>query len=120
MLGIRPESFEDAAFADASLPQLDVEVAVVEDLGSDAHVIFPVDAPRIEAEELRQTDDDEALIVGDGVGLHCPGRRRAPLPGSASRSASSIDPAGFYWFDPDTGASLHRRAASAADKLVLR
>ena len=31
----------------------------------------------------------------------------------------SIDPAGFYWFDPDTGASLHRRAASAADKLVL-
>ena len=45
VLGIRPETFEDARFADPSLPQLDVEVAVLEDLGSDAHVVFPVDAP---------------------------------------------------------------------------
>ena len=50
-----PESFEDAAFADPALPQLDAEVAVLEDLGSDAHVIFPVDAPRVETEELRPT-----------------------------------------------------------------
>ena len=41
VLGIRPESFEDASFADPSLPQLDVEVAVLEDLGSDAHVALP-------------------------------------------------------------------------------
>ena len=33
--GIRPEAFEDAAFADPSLPQLDVTPAVLEDLGSD-------------------------------------------------------------------------------------
>ena len=32
----------------------------------------------------------------------------------------SVDPAGFYWFDKETGASLRRRAASAADELVLR
>src|SRR5687767_8446085 len=35
VLGIRPESFEDAAFADPSLPQIEVDVAVLEDLGSD-------------------------------------------------------------------------------------
>ena len=40
VLGIRPEAFEDASFADPSLPQLDVDVAVLEDLGSDAHVLF--------------------------------------------------------------------------------
>src|SRR6185312_2087436 len=33
VLGIRPEAFEDAAFADSSLPQLDVRVTVFEDLG---------------------------------------------------------------------------------------
>ena len=50
ILGIRPEAFEDAAFADPSLPVIDVEVAVIEELGSDTHVIFPVDAPRVDSE----------------------------------------------------------------------
>src|SRR2546421_7828192 len=57
--GIRPEAFEDAAFADPSLPQLDVEVTVLEELGSDAHVIFPVDAPRVNASEVREAVEDE-------------------------------------------------------------
>ncbi len=119
VLGIRPESFEDAAFADGTLPQLDAVIAVVEDLGSDAHVIFPVDAPRIEAEELRPAQDDEALIAGDGsvftarVDARTSARAGEPL-------RISVDPAGFFWFDPETGASLRRRAASAADELVLR
>ena len=119
VLGIRPESFEDAAFADGSLPQLDAEIAVVEDLGSDAHVIFPVDAPRIEAEELRSTNEHDAVIAGDGsVFTARVDARTAASVGEPLRLA--IDPAGFYWFDPDTGASLRRRAASAADELVLR
>ena len=120
VLGIRPESFEDAAFADASLPQLDAEIAVVEDLGSDAHVIFPVDAPRIEAEELRSDRRRGSADRRRAARPSPPGSTRAPLPGSASRFACRVDPAGFYWFDPDTGASLRRRAASAADELVLR
>src|SRR5438067_9212762 len=41
VLGIRPESFEDAAFA-PGLPTIRVQVAVVEELGSDAHVFFTV------------------------------------------------------------------------------
>jgi ABC-type sugar transport system ATPase subunit len=53
VLGIRPECFEDASFADPSLPQLDVEVAVLEELGSDAHVLFRVDATPAGAEETR-------------------------------------------------------------------
>jgi multiple sugar transport system ATP-binding protein len=119
VLGIRPESFEDAAFADGSLPQLDADVAVLEDLGSDAHVIFPVAAPRVEAEELRAADDEEALIAGDGsVFTARVDARTAARVGEPRRL--SVDPAGFYWFDPDSGASLRRRTASAADELVLR
>jgi multiple sugar transport system ATP-binding protein len=118
VLGIRPESFEDAAFANSSLPQLDAEVAVLEDLGADAHVIFPVDAPRIEAEDLRPTDEEEALIAGDRAVFtaRVDPRTRAHQGGSLRLA---VDPAGFYYFDPDTGASLRRRAASAADELVL-
>ena len=51
VLGIRPESFEDAAFA-PGLPTIDVVVEVLEDLGSDAHVFFTVDARSITAEVL--------------------------------------------------------------------
>ena len=119
VLGIRPESFEDAAFADPSLPQLDVEVAVLEDLGSDAHVIFPVDAPRVETEDLRPPDEEEALIAGDGAVFTARvDPRTEARQGGAVRLA--VDPAGFHCFDPATGASLRRRAASAADELVLR
>ena len=51
ILGIRPESFEDAAFA-PGLPTIEVVVEVLEDLGSDAHVFFTVDARSITAEVL--------------------------------------------------------------------
>ena len=52
ILGIRPEAFEDAALADPGLPTIDVDVLVLEELGSDTHVIFPIDAPRVEAEDI--------------------------------------------------------------------
>ena len=42
VLGMRPETFEDAAFASPELPTIDVEVVVLEDLGADAHVFFRV------------------------------------------------------------------------------
>src|SRR6266513_1684573 len=42
--GIRPEAFEDAAFAPGDLPQIDVHVEVLESIGSDAYVFFRVDA----------------------------------------------------------------------------
>jgi multiple sugar transport system ATP-binding protein len=118
VLGIRPESFEDAAFADGSLPQLDAAVAVLEDLGSDAHVIFPVDAPRVEAEDLRPADADEELIAGTGTVFTARvDARTAATPGETVRLA--VNPAGFYYFDPETGASLRRGVTAPADELIL-
>ena len=40
---------------------------MLEELGSDTHVIFPIDAPRVEAEELRAAADHEedALLADD-------------------------------------------------------
>ena len=62
VLGIRPENFEDAAFAPGS-PTIEVGVEVVEDLGSDAHVFFHVDAPPITAEILEAAADSSLLTV---------------------------------------------------------
>src|SRR5207249_7221510 len=59
ILGIRPESFEDVAFAEPGLPQIEVAVTVLEEVGSDAHVIFPVDAPKVDVADLRAARDDE-------------------------------------------------------------
>jgi multiple sugar transport system ATP-binding protein len=107
ILGIRPEAFEDAAFAQDGLPTVDVDVSVLEELGSDAHVIFTVDSPRVEAEELRAAQDEEeaALIAEDRAVFNArvDTRTRARV---GERLKLAVDPRGFYFFDPETGQSL--------------
>ena len=61
ILGIRPEAFEETSSPGAST--VEVTPAVVEGLGSEAHVFFPVDAPAVTAEILEKAEE-EALIPG--------------------------------------------------------
>ena len=106
VLGIRPETFEDATFAAAELPAIDVEVVVLEELGSDAHVFFRVDATRIAAENLGEDDDTTVDLVTDRGSLlnaRVDPRTSARV-GSTLRLA--VDPSRFHFFDPDTGSSL--------------
>ena len=110
VLGIRPESFEDASFADPSLPHLDVDVMVLEDLGSDALVVFQVDAPPVQTEELRR-DDEETLIARDGAKFTA----RVDHATAASAGAPlrlAVDPAGFHYFDHETGQNCGRAESS--------
>jgi multiple sugar transport system ATP-binding protein len=107
VLGIRPESFEDASFADPSLPHLDVDVTVLEDLGSDALVVFHLDATPVHTEELRRDQDEETLLARDGARFTA----RVDVateaqPGAPLRLA--VDPAGFHYFDRDTGERCRR------------
>jgi multiple sugar transport system ATP-binding protein len=110
VLGIRPESFEDAAFADPSLPRLDVVVKVVEELGSDSHVIFPIDAPRVETEELRETreGEDESLLAGDRAVFNARVDPRTTASAGASLGLA-VDPTRFHFFDPATGENIGLR-----------
>jgi multiple sugar transport system ATP-binding protein len=115
ILGIRPESFEDSAFSERGLPQIEATVAVVEELGSDAHVIFQVDAPRVEAEELRAAveEEDEGLLADERTSLF--NARVDPRTSArvGERIQLSVDPRAFYFFDPATGDSLARPARNA-------
>jgi multiple sugar transport system ATP-binding protein len=112
VLGIRPESFEDATFA-PGLPTIEVEVAVVEELGSDAHIFFQVDAPPITAEVLESAADgallprNQALFTAR-VDARCTARVGEKL-------QLAVDPARFHFFDPDTG---DRLAPTGAPELV--
>jgi multiple sugar transport system ATP-binding protein len=115
ILGIRPESFEDAMFADSGLPQVNVDVSVLEDLGADAHVIFPIDAARVSAEDLEAAVDEpvEGLIADDQRSLFNArvDPRTSAAPGRPIRLA--VNPAQFHFFDPETGAALRPEAVLA-------
>jgi multiple sugar transport system ATP-binding protein len=104
--GIRPEAFEDARFADPSLPQLDVDVQVVEDLGADAHVIFEIDAPPVDVSEVREAaGEEEALIASNRASFTARvDPQTAARPGRPLRLA--VDPAKFHFFDPQSGLRL--------------
>ncbi|HEY3578296.1 MAG TPA: sn-glycerol-3-phosphate ABC transporter ATP-binding protein UgpC [Gaiellaceae bacterium] len=105
--GLRPEAFEDAAFAEPDLPRIDVKVEVVEELGADTHVLFTVAAPRVEASEVREAagDEDAALTAVDGSLFTArvdPGT--SARPGAPLRLA--VDPSRFHYFDRETGLRL--------------
>ena len=115
ILGIRPDDFEDVAFGDPDLPTIDVRVSVLEELGSEDHVIFPVDAQRVEAEELRDAHDDEdaqLLAEGDSMFTARVDPRTSAVVGGTVTLA--VNPAGFHFFDPETGQTLRAREGELA------
>ena len=108
VLGIRPECFEDATFADRSLPQVDVQVAVLEELGSDSYVVFPVAAQPVRVEEIKR----EQLIAEEGTTFTArvsPETRARPT----ERLRLAVNPSRFHFFDLETGASLAPARAQA-------
>jgi multiple sugar transport system ATP-binding protein len=108
VLGIRPESFEDAAFA-PGLPTIAARVEVVEELGSDAHVFFEVDAPPITAEAL-ETAAGSGLGEGRALFTARVDARTAAREDSILELA--VDARRFHFFDPDTGVRLARSGAA--------
>jgi multiple sugar transport system ATP-binding protein len=107
ILGIRPESFEDAALA-PELPTLDVQVEVVEELGSDTYVFFNVAAPPVTAEIL-EAAGERALLLSESALFTARVDSRSPAR-VGERLELAVRPERFLFFDPDTGARLPTRA----------
>jgi multiple sugar transport system ATP-binding protein len=103
ILGIRPESFEDAAVRPGA-PEIEVTPVVVEELGSDAHVFFPVEASKITAETAQQTEDASLLVEDQALFSARVDPRTSARVGKRLRLA--VDPSRFHFFDRETGASL--------------
>ena len=114
IVGIRPEAFEDAAFAPSSLPQVEVRIEMIEELGSDAHLFFRLDGVKpVQVEEAgSREEDDEATLLADSGDAFFTARvdaRTTARVGDTVRLA--VDPSRFYFFSPETGETLLRTAA---------
>jgi len=118
VLGIRPESFEDAVLAPAGMPVIEVDVDVLEELGSDSHAFFHVDAKRISAESVEAAGADEATLVVEPralVNARVDPRTQARVGG---RLVLAVDPSRLHFFDTGTGASLLAHAPVRAPDAV--
>jgi multiple sugar transport system ATP-binding protein len=113
IVGIRPEAFEDAEFSASGLPQIEVRVEVLEELGSDAFVFFEVDSKPIVVEEAISMDgDEEGQLLAERkkalFAARVDARTRAKV-GDTMRL--TVDPSRLYFFSPETGESLLSHAA---------
>jgi multiple sugar transport system ATP-binding protein len=112
IVGIRPSDLEDAVvWSGESLPTFEVRAEVVEDLGSEVNVLFTVEAPSVASERAAAHTDGTLALAGDDQTVFCArlDSRTTCGPGAAVRL--TIDPARFYFFDPDTGEAIGQRAA---------
>ena len=116
ILGIRPTDFELATPAtDPALPRMRVAVDVVEKLGSESHLIFAVDAPRVSTDAVRAAQDadgaDEAVLLADDLRSEFTARidgRHSVDPGETVELA--VDHRALHAFDVESGLALRARA----------
>ena len=121
ILGIRPAEFEDASLADPDWARMQVTANVTEELGSEIHVIFTLDAvpvqhPSISDAVAADGDADEAAAVlagGKSLWTARVASRSRVRPGQPVELA--VHTANLQFFDPATGLAIgHPEAAAAA------
>jgi multiple sugar transport system ATP-binding protein len=110
--GVRPTDLKPAApDTDPGLPRLRAELEVVERLGTESHLIFAVDAPKLAGEAASAADEateesDATLLAADNRArftARVEGRRRF-TPGEAVEF--TVPPDAVHLFDPATGEAL--------------
>jgi multiple sugar transport system ATP-binding protein len=119
IVGIRPSSFEDAAFVGDQRPVVKAEVTVSEELGSEVNVIFTVHAPPVHHDVMvakfdKAAKDDieaeELVGAGDSLWTARVNPKTQARPGRTIDLA--VDAASLHYFDPDTGHAIGRAAES--------
>ena len=103
IVGLRPEAFSTTP---GSGPSVDVDVAAVENLGTESHVMFGVDAPPVGVTTHRVTDDSVPSIV-EGDETVFVARLGPDHDVEAGQQLTlSVDASRMYLFDADTGETL--------------
>jgi multiple sugar transport system ATP-binding protein len=113
IIGIRPSSFEDAAFVSDDRPRIKADVTVSEELGSEVNVIFTVHTPAVHHDVMVAKFDkaakDEAEaeeLVGAGESLWT-ARVNPKTQARPGRTIDlAIDTSTMHYFDPETGQAI--------------
>jgi multiple sugar transport system ATP-binding protein len=108
VLGIRPQDFSLAETADAELPTIDVEPAIVEELGSATHAIFHIDAPPVDTESVRAATDegDSTVLLASRRALFTATLEEGTVVTVGQPLRLAVNPARFHFFDLETGERL--------------
>jgi multiple sugar transport system ATP-binding protein len=114
VVGMRPTDFEHADTAAPDLPRYTVQPMVVEELGAESYVIFPLDVPRLETSVLRAAADAESegegtLLADDNraqLTARVSGRRPVT---TATKLEIALDHRSLHFFDPASGIALADR-----------
>jgi multiple sugar transport system ATP-binding protein len=118
ILGIRPSDFEDASLADAEWAPIGVTANVTEELGSEIHVIFALDAPPIQHPSISDAvagDDDAdeaATMLAGGKSLWTARVAARSRVRSGQPIELAVNTANLQFFDPTTGLSIGHPGAS--------
>jgi multiple sugar transport system ATP-binding protein len=113
ILGVRPSDFEDASLGDPSWARIQATAGVTEDLGSEIHVLFTIDAPQVEHASISKAvhDDEDAAIPltgGKSMWTARVAARSGVKPGQPIELA--VDTSRFQFFDPDSALSIGHEA----------
>jgi multiple sugar transport system ATP-binding protein len=112
VVGVRPTDLPVCGpDADPGLPRLRAELEVVERLGAESHVIFPVDAPRLSGAAAEAADEateerDATLLAEDNRArftARIEGRRRFA---GGDTVEFAVQPDMLHLFDPESGRAL--------------
>ena len=109
IVGIRPSDFADAdLWHREDFPVLEVVPDVTEELGSEIHVIFSVDAPPVITEDtaaaLGAEEEGEVLApLADGKATFTARVDAGSRAGPGRPVRLTVDPSRLHFFDPATG-----------------
>ena len=120
ILGIRPSDFEDASLTSARWGTMAVTAGVTEELGSEIHVMFTIDAPPVEhaaivhaAETSEDADEAVNALVG-GKSLWTARVSKESRIRHGSPVELSVDTRYLQFFDPASGLSIGHPKATAS------
>jgi multiple sugar transport system ATP-binding protein len=120
ILGIRPSDFEDASLTSARWGTMAVIAGVTEELGSEIHVMFTIDAPPVEhaaivqaAETSEDADEAVSALVG-GKSLWTARVSKESRIRHGSPVELSVDTRYLQFFDPASGLSIGHPKATAS------
>jgi multiple sugar transport system ATP-binding protein len=112
ILGIRPSDFEDASLADESWPRMPVVTHMTEALGSEIHVIFAVDAPPVEHQDLadlvpeQEEEEGSASSLYQGKSLWTARVNARSAVRAGDRIELGVDTRNLHFFDPESGLAI--------------
>jgi len=118
ILGIRPSDFEDASLADPGWAQVQVTANVTEELGSEIHIIFALDAPPLQHPSISDATagdgdvDEAATVLAGGKSLWTArvAARSHVRPGQTVELA--VNTSNLQFFDPASGLAIGHPDAS--------